>query len=332
MQSGRSDPARQRIITDGHANRLRNQYLTVQLVRLLREFQRASIGTLAIKGPVLAAVAYGDFGLRTFADLDLLVRPTDHAAAARLLKRLGFTADLYDEVAIASGFFDAVEANFRSPDGIVNVDLHWELSPGFYPFGPSGDEPWQRAIEVPLGGAMVRTLRHEDHLLYLAVHSSRHGWCTLSHVCDVAYFVNRVELDWSTLLARASATRCRRMLNVGLLLARDLLGAVLPANVLETARSDESAAALAVAVIADLAGDAPPSERRLLGHSLAAITGLRDRARFIAAHLLAPTLLDFRFRPLPSPLYSAYFLLRPIRIGSGLVCRVFSNRRYELAE
>jgi hypothetical protein len=324
-QSDATPPARKRIISTGYANRLRNQYLTAQLSRLLGEFQRASIETLAIKGPVLAAIAYGDPGLRLFADLDLLVRRADLAAAARLLERLDLTADLYDEAAIASGFFNAVEVNFRSRNGIVNVDLHWELSPGFYPFGPGGEELWQRAIEVPLDGASVRTLGHEDHLLYLAVHASRHGWCLLSYVCDIACFVNQVELDWPTLTARASATHCLRMLNVGLLLASELLGTPLPNDVLETARSDARTVARASAVAADLGGNAAPSELQLLRHSLGLISGTRHRARYLATHSFAPTLLDFNFRPLPRPLYPAYYLIRQARIGSGLIRRLSSR-------
>ncbi len=329
---GAGAPARQRIITTGHAIRLRNQYLTAELVRLLGELRGAAIDVLAIKGPVLGAIAYGDHGLRAFADLDLLVRPASLGAAARLFARLGFTADLYDEAAVASGFFDAVETNFQRPDGIVNVDLHWELMPGYYRFGPGGEAVWDRAIAVPLEGATIRTLGHEDHLLYLAVHASRHGWPALSHVADVAHFVDRVALDWPALLARASATRCRTMLDVGMLLAHDLLGTALPAAALAAARSDARAAALARAIAADLAGDHAPSELRLLRRSLAAIAERRDRVRYIAAHGFAPTLVDWRFRPLPRPFYPAYYLLRPLRIGRGLLRRAFARGQHELTQ
>jgi len=326
--AGAGAAARQRIVTTGYANRLRNQYLTAELVRLLGELQRASIDVLAIKGPVLGAIAYGDQGLRTFADLDLLMRPASLAAAARLFTRLGFTADLYDEAAVASGFFDAVETNFQRSGGIVNVDLHWELAPAYYRFGPGGEAVWERAIAVPVEGATVRTLGHEDHLLYLAVHSSRHGWPALSHVSDIAHFVHRVVLDWPTILARASATRSRVMLDVGLLLAHDLLGTALPAAVLAAAQSDARAVALATAVAADLAGDTAPSELRLLRRSLDAIAERRDRVRYIAAHGFAPTLVDWRFRPLPPPFYPAYYLLRPFRIGRNLVRRTFARGRH----
>lgn len=323
---GAQASARQRIVTDGHAIRLRNHYLTAQLAVLLGELRRAAIDVLVIKGPVLAALAYGDLGLRTFSDLDLLVRPARLAAAARTLSRLGFTADLYDETAIASGFFDAAETNFQRPGGIVNVDLHWELAPGYYRFGPGGDAVWERAIDVPVDGATMHTLGPEDYLLFLAVHASRHGWPTLSHVSDIAHFVHRVALDWPTILERASATRCRRMLGVGLLLAHGLLGTPLPDNVLAAARSDPPAVELVAAVAAALADDAAPSGLRLLRRSLTALTNRRDRLRYIARHGFAPTLIDWRFRPLPRPFYPAYYLLRPLRIGRGLIGRVIARR------
>jgi hypothetical protein len=324
--SGDGDAARERIVTTGHAIRLRNEYLTAQLIRLLDEMRRAALEVLAIKGPVLGAIAYGDLGLRSFADLDLLVRPADRAASAQLFAQRGLTADRYDEAAVASGFFDAVETDFQRPDGIVNVDLHWGLAPAYYRFGPDGAAVFARAIDVPVAGATIRTLGPEDHLLYLAVHASRHGWPALSHVADLAHFVARVALDWPTLLARAAATHSRVMLDAGLLLAYDLLGTAPPDDVLAAARSDARAAALAAAVAADLAQDAAPSERTLLRRSLGAIGERRDRVRYILAHGFAPTLIDWRFCPLPRPFYPAYYLLRPLRIGRGIVRRAFPRR------
>ena len=62
-----------------------SQALTRALVDLLPVFSAQSIGVLPYKGPTLGLQAYGDPALRTFADLDILVRPADLDAARAVL-------------------------------------------------------------------------------------------------------------------------------------------------------------------------------------------------------------------------------------------------------
>src|SRR6185437_4652185 len=51
----------------------RNLFLTGELLRVTAEFHEAGISVAAVKGPVIAQMAHGDFLLRDFHDLDLLV-------------------------------------------------------------------------------------------------------------------------------------------------------------------------------------------------------------------------------------------------------------------
>lgn len=73
--------------------------LTAELFRLLELFNRNEISVLVIKGPVLAAQAYGDPSLRSYGDLDLLVRQPDIRRVTELMmvsppRRLaGFAAE-----------------------------------------------------------------------------------------------------------------------------------------------------------------------------------------------------------------------------------------------
>jgi len=57
---------------------------------LLGGLRSAGVTALAIKGPVSAALCYGDLGLRAFSDLDLLVAPEEAAAAAAHLEARGY--------------------------------------------------------------------------------------------------------------------------------------------------------------------------------------------------------------------------------------------------
>ena len=317
-EEARGQPGARRVLLNASAHALRNQYLTQQLIEVLEEFDRAGIEALVIKGPVLAELAYGDIALRPFGDLDILVRPSDVPRAAQVLVQAGFDAGLYDDEAFQSNFFHAVSANFQRRDERLNIDLHWELSPPSLPFGPAGDGVWQRAITIQLDRATVRTLSHEDHLVFLAVHHARHGWESLSQLCDIAFFVNRRAIDWDALIACAAETRSKRMLAVALLMAHDQLNAIIPHTILASLRCGARAGAIAAVLGAEIAHD-PPSRsgaRRLI-RILNLIERPIDSLRYLIVSGFAPTLMDRRYMRIRRGLYPAYFLLRPMRIGAA---------------
>jgi hypothetical protein len=309
-----------KIATSGVANRLRNQYLTERLLALLKQFGDASIPVLIIKGPVLAKLAYGDIGLRSFSDLDLLIRPGDIRAAARLLELSGLASENYCDEAMDAGFFCAVEANFRTPDGTMRIDLHWRLSPSYYGFGPEGDELWERAKDERLADSPVRTLSGEDHLLYLAVHASRHGWPVLSQVCDIAHLVSRADLNWTAVLERALRTGSHRMLAVGLLLARELCALELPQAAIERVVSHRRAFQNAQLLSSRIARRMflPESSLRCWLDSIRLIENSNDRVHYIISSSVRPTLADWQWLQLPPWLYPAYYIVRTLRVVSVL--------------
>jgi hypothetical protein len=133
------DGAVANLLTSARANALRNDFLCAELARLFAEFGKAGIAALAVKGPVLGAIAYGDPALRVFNDLDTSCMSATRRAL-RLSSRRCNTAETYSDEAMLSGFFNAVEASFRRDDMAASVDLHWRLAPRSYPFGPGGEE------------------------------------------------------------------------------------------------------------------------------------------------------------------------------------------------
>lgn len=331
-----------KLIKSATVNQLRNQYSTARLITLLEQFADASIPALTIKGPLLAKLAYNDIALRSFADLDILIRAVDIRAAARLLVRNGLIAENYDDEAVAANFFCAAEASFHTRDRTVRIDLHWRLSPPYYQFGPDSDELWARAREETLENSIVRTLAPEDNLLYLAVHASRHGWPALSHVCDIAHFVNRAKLDWEILLKRAQVTGSRLMLTVGLLLAGKLCALEIPGSVIERWEGERDAFCKADLLAGKIARRLFRRERpaRLWLDSIRVIEGWSNRVRYLAVSSAQPTLIDWQWLQLPCRWYTAYYTIRPLRIlavmarrGMGQILKIFrgaGSRQYLL--
>ena len=67
------------------ANAGRNLLLAEELLKILALFETNAIPAIPYKGPVLAASLYGDLTLRTFGDLDIIVRKPDIQRAKALL-------------------------------------------------------------------------------------------------------------------------------------------------------------------------------------------------------------------------------------------------------
>ncbi|HVN89427.1 MAG TPA: nucleotidyltransferase family protein [Candidatus Binataceae bacterium] len=318
-ESDKSDNiALSRIFRAADAIALRCQYLIEQLASVLAQFTQAGIETLLVKGPVIGALVYGDPSLRPFGDLDLVVHPRQVPIAAEALIRLGFCSSPFDQEAFASGFFDAVEGNFQRSEDRVNIDLHWDLMPRAFPFGPSGEAIWGHSRTIDLNGISVRTLSNEDHLLYMATHTARHGWEFLSQVCDIAYYLKDVPIDWSLLLERASTTHSVRILAIALVLARELLSAPIPAAGEEFLRDHDEVQAVAHQIREDLIAGRHPKATTRLWRILSLIDRPADRLRYLAHSAFAPTLMDRHAIRLPRWAYPAYFLVRPPRLAFSL--------------
>jgi hypothetical protein len=230
-----------------------------ELFRLLELFAGKDIGALVVKGPVLAIDAYGDPAIRSYGDLDLLVRQRDIRSATEALVGAGYEATVplsaIDARKIPGQFL------FRTPDSRLLVELHNDLTLRYFPRRLPIEEFFARQTRVPLDGHEVPALSLEDELVYICVHGATHLWERLGWIADVAALVTRHrDIDWQAASKTARQVGAERMLATGLCLASDLLRASLPAPVLATLKRDAGAARLAAYVRAWLAegGHKPP--------------------------------------------------------------------------
>jgi hypothetical protein len=177
---------------------------TLRAARAEREIQRAfqmlrsaEIEALLFKGWA-AARLYPEEGLRPWGDLDLYVRPRDHARATNLLQTPGAltcTVDLFHQ-------------------DLANLDER------------GVEELFARSRPVALGDAEVSVPCEADHLRLLCLHWLRHhAWRPL-WLCDIAAALeNRgADFDWDVCLRRGTE-RQRDWIICALALACRLLGA-----------------------------------------------------------------------------------------------------------
>lgn len=325
-------PFRQKLRRFFHAHLRRAMLLANELPALLDLFRASGIPCVPFKGPVVAAMAYGDLTLRPFGDLDLLVGKVDVRAATELLKANGFEEALPLGEGAGRAATWRLYLPFQRPwenangyvrdagtDAQVPVDLHWGVAPRYFTFGLDPEALWERLQPLELAGRTVRTFSPEDTLLHLALHGTIHHWATLRLVCDVAEMVrSHPHLDWPWIFGQARRLRSERMLRLALRLAGDLLDAPLPPDVRRYTAADPGVAPLAEKVRRRLGygGDTWP-----LLETYRLDLGLRDRRRdglgavFYHTWLaVEPSERDRAFVRLPDVLAPLYYLVRPFRV------------------
>lgn len=252
--------------------------LTAELFRLLELFGAQGISTLVIKGPALAAQAYGDASLRSYGDIDLLVRQRDIRRATELLMASGYQA-VVSLGAVDAGRIPGQYLFFKT-DSKLLVELHNDLTLRYFPRPLLIEDFFARQIRVSLDAREIPAPSVEDHLVLVCVHGTKHFWERLSWIADVAGLVSRQpNMDWELTASSARSVEAEHLLHTGLLLATGVLHAELPETVSSSVRPDDVAAKLAASVLQWLpaAGYAPPGLFRR------AVFRLRMRGSLFAA-------------------------------------------------
>ena len=319
QHSGVPQPVRETLESVFRQSAYRSLFLTAELMRLLDGFAEHGISVLPYKGPTLAQSLYGDIALRSFSDLDLLVRVGDVQRATEALETLGYAADPPVPLARRSAHLaSASEQMFRRSAGAALVELQWRIAPRYFAVDFDFEGFWQTAVRASLGSGEVPALAPDALLLVLAVHGAKHKWESLVWIADIAQLLHKYPgLDWDSISRRARALGIERLLFLALALAGELLGAELPGPVAHSVASDPNIASLCRAVQRNLACEVR-GVPNLSDHwfSLRGRERWRDRWRYVARLGLTPNPQDWALLPLPPALAPLYFGIRPLRLLS----------------
>ena len=291
----------------------RNLLLARQLLGILETLTRSGIEALPYKGPVLAAYAYGDIGLRPFSDLDVIVAERHALDARDLLLSDGYVSlsprsDEAERRRLPPGH--ALALRRRDPE--VVVELHWRLTPTL-PL--DFDLLLAGAFPFPLLGNEVPALSPEALVTVLCVHGAKHAWERLEWISGVAHVIGgHPELDWDRLVEKAGVLGSRRSLALGLELAATLGGAPVPDDVLARMGAGR-VRPLARQIRAGLVRNGPgPAHTAARYSSRLRARGVSDRLRYVL-YLRHPTEKDRAFVRLPQRLSFLYSLVRPVRLA-----------------
>lgn len=296
----------------------KNLLMSGRLTQACATLERAGIRVLALKGPTLAILGYGDLSLRQFNDIDVLVPPADFDRGLEGLRGLGYEFALRvtpaQQVRYARSMGQVV---LRDAQGTL-IELHTRLTDRAYRFPLEFDTLWSRRQPVLLHDHTVSTPGDEDLLLYAAVHGTKHAWPCLGWVVDLVQLAARnPDLDWARLLERATALRCRRILLLSLGLARETLGLELPAGAWRACEADRVTRHLAgerSRRLCEVDDEHPESAFRFFGFHLRSRERLRDGVAFLWATVFSAHVSDWQTINLPEGWEFLYPIARPLRL------------------
>jgi hypothetical protein len=148
--------------------------IDVLTAEVLDALSRAAIEPILLKGPAIAQWLYGADEFRPYIDVDLLVDPSQHAAAEDVLRQLDLSRVKRDYEREGRLEHDDV---WIQPDTAGIVDLHRTL-PGVR--GTSPERVWRALwprtaeMQLPPPGRSVRVLNEPALALLVALHAAHH--------------------------------------------------------------------------------------------------------------------------------------------------------------
>ncbi|MGH9702896.1 MAG: nucleotidyltransferase domain-containing protein, partial [Candidatus Acidiferrales bacterium] len=229
---------RDRVCAEFQRNSRRNLFLTVELFKVLDAFEAHGIRAISHKGPALAEQAYCDIALRQFNDLDLVLRQSEIRAAHDVLMSLGYRS----EIGWADGpDREKIPGHYAYCDGSgrVNLELHTEATLRYLPVPLRLDELLRRLDTVEIGGRRVEIFAAEDALPMLCVHGAKHLWDRLSWLVDISELTQVARgFNWGRAMEAARQLGAERMMLLGLGVARELIGTLLPDSIEQQIRTD----------------------------------------------------------------------------------------------
>jgi hypothetical protein len=313
------DEVRKELCNEYRINMVQSAFLTAKLLNLVDLFEANGISVIPYKGPTLSVLAYGDFCLRHFNDLDLIIRKQDVLKAKELLLSSGYRPEhaltpdqemVYLEHECEYNFFD----NHRK----ILVELHWDIVQKYFSCHFDVNKLWDDLRPVSLLGRQLMTVSPEQLLLALCLHNgAKHQWEMLGWIGDIAQLITvRKDLDWERILANASRSHMERILFLGLYLAKEMLRADIPNEISKRLINDKTIPSLAEEVRKRTFSEAENTlgEAERFVFFLRMRENFKDKMQYCFRRLFTSTEKDWSLLRLPAPLFPFYRFLRPFRL------------------
>ena len=160
-------------------------FLGAEAQRLVGELAAASADAVVLKGADFAARLYAQSALRTFGDIDLLVRVSDWGAMNATMARLGYESRV-QPMKHAGGYSESSWEHPAMPGAMVEVHNNLVNSPTVR----RGVSVRLEDLPVEHGPDGLLRVTPAGLLIIAAVHgAASHGFEKMQHLCDIAQVV-----------------------------------------------------------------------------------------------------------------------------------------------
>ncbi len=309
-------------------NTRRNLILARELIGIVKDLREHGIDVVPFKGPALSMMAYGDIACRSFSDLDIMVHKDDVLSARDVLLSRGYSPQVAFTAKQERNILKNVcEYNFVRGNPSIVVEVHWKFHTDYY-YVPPIEGIWSRLVSINLEGVPIVSFSADDLVLVLSSHAAKHDWSTLKFICDFAGLISRSQINWDRVADCAEKAGLMRILHINLILAKDLLDAQIPLQMIDEVDRDSSAREIAAVVSERIFFDTNISSGSIDKYLFWSRTRERmwDRLRYLFFVGFKPTQVDYSEFPLPDILHPLYLIIRPVR----LLCKHRSKRAREI--
>ena len=187
--------------------RAAQRQLLAELAVAAGVLDEAGVSWLILKGPALAEVVYTPTQLRSYTDLDVLVRRDQFRTAVAAFEAAGFGLaeeidwDHFARTRVGGAAAPSAEGRQRHP----SIDLHWNVVWHDHDrdqFAIPIDEIIRDARPVAIDGMELMTPNPCDTLLHVCVHACLEGASRLVWLCDIDHIVAAGGIDWQQVVTR----------------------------------------------------------------------------------------------------------------------------------
>ncbi len=184
--------------------------------------EEGGVDARILKGSAVAHLDYANPAIRSFIDLDVLVRGADFDRSVELLTRAGFRRTLAEPRPGFDRRFDK-GTTLVAPAGF-ELDLHRTFVLGPWGAAMDPDQLWDEGEPVRIGARTFRALRRTHRFLHACYHAALGNWpLRLASLRDVAEQL-RAGQDECEVLEVASAWRAQALVAAAVADSRRLLG------------------------------------------------------------------------------------------------------------
>lgn len=193
-----------------------------ELVGVVDLLAGSDIDTRVLKGTAVAHLDYAQPALRSYIDLDVLVRPADFDRAVQVLVTAGFVRRLAEP---RPGFDRRFDKGTTLVNSGYEVDLHRTFVLGPWGMLVDTDALWESGQELVVGGCSLCALSAPNRFLHACYHAALGDWpLRLGSLRDVAEMLRSAQHDGTALMRRAYEWGVEAVVAAAVVDTRRLLG------------------------------------------------------------------------------------------------------------